>query len=81
VAKSLSNSEAPSETDQDLLRFRLEKLVNELLKNQPNRQMVKKLTSELGMAYSLDPMTQMNTVLQSMNSVLLRSSGSEDLER
>jgi hypothetical protein len=81
VAKSLSNSEASSETDQDLLRFRLEKLVSELLKNQPNRQMVKKLTSELGMAYSLDPMTQMNTVLQSMNSVLLRSNGSEDLER
>lgn len=81
MAKSLSNSEASSETDQDLLRFRLEKLVSELLKNQPNRQMVKKLTSELGMAYSLDPMTQMNTVLQSMNSVLLRSNGSEDLER
>lgn len=50
----------------------MEKLVNELMKDQPNRQLVKKLTSELGLAYSVDPMTQMNTVLQSMNSVLLR---------
>jgi hypothetical protein len=59
----------------------LEKLVNELMKDQPNRQLVKKLTAELGLEYSVDPMTQMNTVLQSMNSVLLHSNRREDLER
>lgn len=59
---------------------KLEKLVSELMKDQPNRQTVKKLTAELGMAYSVDPMTQMNTVLQAMNSVYLRPNRSEDLE-
>ncbi|MEK2689332.1 hypothetical protein [Bdellovibrio sp. GT3] len=58
----------------------LEKLVEELMKDQPNRNLVKQLTSELGMEYSGDPMTQMNTVLQSMNTVLLRSNRSRDLE-
>ncbi|WP_413576308.1 hypothetical protein ACLVWU_18160 [Bdellovibrio sp. HCB290] len=58
----------------------LEKLVGELMKDQPNRNLVKQLTSELGMEYSTDPMTQMNTVLQSMNTVLLRPNRSRDLE-
>ncbi len=58
----------------------LEKLVNELMKDQPNGNLVKQLTSELGMDYSLDPMTQMNTVLQSMNTVLLRPNRRRDLE-
>ena len=59
----------------------LEKLVDELMKDQPSRQTVRKLTSELGMAYSVDPMTQMNTVLQSMNSVILPPNRRRDLER
>ena len=60
----------------------LEKLVDELMKDQPHRQTVKQLTSELGLQYSLDPMTQINTVLQSMNSVLLRPNNRRrDLER
>ena len=58
----------------------LEKLVSELMKDQPNGNLVKQLTSELGMDYSVDPMTQMNTVLQSMNTVLLRPNRRRDLE-
>jgi hypothetical protein len=58
----------------------LEKLVDELMKVQPNNNLVKQLTSELGMDYSADPMTQMNTVLQSMNTVLLRPNRRRDLE-
>ncbi|WII72731.1 hypothetical protein QJS83_02460 [Bdellovibrio sp. 22V] len=65
----------------DKKQVALEKLVDELMKDQPNRQTVKQLTSELGMAYSVDPLTQMNTVLQSMNSVYLRSNRRKDLER
>ncbi|HEY1078527.1 MAG TPA: hypothetical protein VGE46_00450 [Bdellovibrio sp.] len=66
---------------QDKKKAALMKLVDELMKDQPSRQLVKQLTSELGMAYSLDPMTQMNTVLQSMNSVILPSNRRKDLER
>lgn len=59
----------------------LEKLVEELMKDQPSSQLVKQLTSELGLVYSVDPMTQMNTVLQSMNAVFLQSDRRKDLER
>lgn len=65
----------------DKKQVALEKLVDELMKDQPRKQLVKQLTTELGMAYSVDPMTQMNTVLQSMNSVYLRSNRRKDLER
>ena len=65
----------------DKKQVALEKLVDELMKDQPRRQLVKELTAELGMDYSLDPVTQMNTVLQSMNSVLLRTNRRKDLER
>ena len=65
----------------DKKQVALEKLVDELMKDQPRRQLVKQLTEELGMVYSVDPMTQMNTVLQSMNSVLLRTNRRKDLER
>lgn len=65
----------------DKKKAALAKLVDELMKDQPSRQLVKQLTSELGMAYSVDPMTQMNTVLQSMNSVVLPSNRRKDLER
>jgi hypothetical protein len=58
----------------------LEKLVDELMKDEPRRQTVKQLTQELGMAYSVDPVTQMSTVLQSMNSVYLQSNRRKDLE-
>lgn len=65
----------------DKKQIALEKLVDELMKDQPRRQVIKQLTSELGMAYSVDPVTQMSTVLQSMNSVFLRSNRRKDLER
>ncbi|MBO9668759.1 MAG: hypothetical protein J7501_18315 [Bdellovibrio sp.] len=64
----------------DKKQVALKKLVDELMKDQPSRNLVKQLTAELGMPYSLDPMTQMNTVLQSMNSVYLRSNRRRDLE-
>ena len=59
----------------------LKKLVDELMKQQPRVQLVKELTSELGMPYSGDLVTQMSTVLQSMNSVYLRPNRRKDLER
>lgn len=65
----------------DKKQIALEKLVDELMKDQPRRQLIKQLTSELGMAYSADPVTQMSTVLQSMNSVYLHSNRRKDLER
>ncbi|MEK2647204.1 hypothetical protein [Bdellovibrio sp. BCCA] len=65
----------------DKKKAALAKLVDELMKDQPSRQLVKQLTTELGMTYSVDPMTQMNTVLQSMNSVILPSNRRKDLER
>lgn len=58
----------------------LEKLVEELMKDQPNRQTVKKLSTKLGMDYSVDPLTQINTVLHSMNSVYLRPNRRKELE-
>ncbi len=78
MAKPTSVSDKPEMPEK---KVALEKLVDELMKDQPSRQTVKKLTSELGMAYSVDPLTQMNTVLQSMNSVLLPSNRRRDLER
>lgn len=65
----------------DKKQLALEKLVDELMKDQPRRQLVKKLTEELGLSYSVDPVTQMSTVLQSMNSVYLQANRRKDLER
>jgi hypothetical protein len=47
----------------------LEKLVDELMKDQPNKQLVKRLSVKLGMDYSIEPLIQMNTVLEAMNNV------------
>lgn len=58
----------------------LEKLVDELMKEQPNKQTVKKLSVKLGMDYSVDPLIQMTTVLQSMNSVYLPTPRRKELE-
>lgn len=58
----------------------LEMLVDELMKDEPNKQMIKKLSVKLGMNYSVDPLTQMNTVLQSMNTVYLRQQTKKELE-
>ena len=58
----------------------LEKLVSELMKDQPSQAIVKKLSRSLGMPYSGDSMTQMNTVLNSMNSVYLRANRGKELE-
>ncbi len=58
----------------------LEKLVEELLRAQPNEQMVKKLSLKLGISYSADPLILMNTVLQSMNNVYLTEQRRKNLE-
>jgi len=58
----------------------LERLVDELMKDQPNKQTVKKLTTKLGMDYSVDPLTHMSTVLQSMNHVYLGPQRRKELE-
>ncbi|MNT28290.1 hypothetical protein D3C72_1639680 [compost metagenome] len=62
-------------------QMNLEKLVDELIKDEPNRQMVKQLSKELGISYSVDPLTQMNTVLMSMNSVYLPPAKKTELEQ
>lgn len=58
----------------------LEALVDELMKDQPNQQLVKKLSAKLGMDYSVDPLIHMSTVLQSMNNVYLRQQKRKELE-
>jgi hypothetical protein len=59
----------------------LEMLVDELVKDQPNKAVVKKLSSQLGMPYSGDSMTQINTVLQSMNSLYLRRGQEREIKK
>ena len=73
--KSVSSLE-----DVDLQQESLEKLVDELMKDQPNKAKVKKLSQQLGMAYSVDPVAQMSTVLSSMNSFYLRPAKAKQLE-
>jgi hypothetical protein len=58
----------------------LEQLVDELLKEKPDHPRIKQLSGDLNIPYSADPVTQMNTVLQSMNSVYLRTNRRTDLE-
>lgn len=58
----------------------LERLIDELMKDQPNKQTVKKLSAKLGMDYSVDPLTHMSTVLQSMNNVYLGPQRRKELE-
>lgn len=58
----------------------LEMLVDELMKDEPNKQMIKKLSTKLGLNYSVDPLTQMSTVLQSMNAVYMRQLTKKELE-
>lgn len=58
----------------------LEMLVDELMKDEPNKQMIKKLSTKLGLNYSVDPLTQMSTVLQSMNTVYMRQPTKKELE-
>ena len=62
-------------------KIALERLVDELMKDDPNTQTVKQLSKSLGLSYSVDPMTQMNTVLHSMNEVFLKNPRRKDLER
>lgn len=57
----------------------LEKLVDELMKDQPNKALVKKLSQQLGMAYSGDNVTQINTILNSMHT-FYRPNKSRQLE-
>ena len=62
-------------------KMALERLVDELMKDDPNRQLVKQLSKSLGLSYSVEPLTQMNTVLHSMNEVYLKNPRRKDLER
>ena len=55
----------------------LEKMVDELMKDHPNKTLLKKLSAELGIPYSGDSMTQINTVLHSVSAASLR----KELER
>jgi hypothetical protein len=66
--------------DSNLQQESLEKLVDELMKDQPNKAKVKKLSQQLGMTYSVDQMTQMNTVLSYMNSFYPRPTKVKQLE-
>lgn len=45
----------------------LEQLVDELMKDEPNKTKIKKLMSDCGMVYSTDYLTQVNTVLQNLS--------------
>ncbi len=58
----------------------LERLVDELMKDQPQKPLIKQLTAQLGLDYSVDIVTQMSTVLESMNSVYLPTNRRRDLE-
>lgn len=61
----------------DLDPEKLEKMVDELMKDHPSKALLKKLTAELGIPYSVDSMTQINTVLHSVSAATLR----KELER
>lgn len=56
-------------------------LVDELLKDQPDQSLVMKLTASLGIAYSNDNLTQMNTVLESMNKLCFDIEKHPEIER
>lgn len=56
-------------------------LVDELLKDQPDQALVMKLTASLGIAYSEDNLTQMNTVLESMNKLCFNNEKQPEIER
>lgn len=45
----------------------LEKLVDELMKDQPSKTKVKKLMSECGMVYNKDYFSQISTVLENLS--------------
>ncbi len=47
------------------------KLVEELLKSQPDQHIVKQLMKDQGLSYSMDPIVQMSTVLDSMGNIKL----------
>lgn len=51
----------------------VQQLVDELMKDQPNDALVRKLSRQLGISYSADSVTQINSVLQSLHSVYLTS--------
>ncbi len=68
-------------TQIDKKKAALERLVEELIKDEPQRPLIKQLSQELGLDYSGDMVTQMSTVLESMNSVYLQSNRKKDLER
>lgn len=45
----------------------IEKLVDELMKNRPDQKVVRLLSNKLGIPYSQDTLTQMNTILMNLN--------------
>ncbi|AHI07294.1 hypothetical protein BDW_13970 [Bdellovibrio bacteriovorus W] len=64
-----------------LVKESLGHLVDELLKDQPDQALVMKLTAGLGIAYSEDNLTQMNTVLESMNKLCFNNETHPEIER
>ncbi|MBX2995486.1 MAG: hypothetical protein KF681_11715 [Bdellovibrionaceae bacterium] len=45
----------------------LARLVDELMKDEPDQKLIRSLMGKQGLPYSKDPITQMSTVLQSMD--------------
>lgn len=58
----------------------LEVLVEELMKNSPNKVKVKKLMTACGLPYSADPLRQISTVLNSMSTPIKNQSPDRDFE-
>ena len=46
-------------------QIEFQELVDELMKNKPNQERVRDLTSKLGLPYRLDPIEQLDFVLKS----------------
>ena len=63
-------------------RLLMESLVEELMKDQPNSQKVKKLSDALDIPYNPDVVTQMETVLRAMSPLIKKSAQPKpELER
>lgn len=45
----------------------LARLVEELMKDEPDQKLIRNLMGKQGLPYSKDPITQMSTILQSMD--------------
>ncbi len=80
LLKTEGNHQTHPQADHQADRQVLEKLVDELMKDHPNKSILKKLSLKLGIPYSGDSVTHINTVLNTMNSVHLRPRRNGELE-